>query len=162
MIKLFVSDVDGTLTDGTVYYNADGEQLKRFNFKDGRGLRLLKDKEVITCIITSEMSLITRARFKVLNGYGNLDHYIPGMWDYGKLDEIDKLCKRYLIGRHEVAYIGDDTNDIDVMNYAGYKACPKDANYKVKKVKGIKVMKSKGGYGCVREYIDYLIKRKLV
>lgn len=161
-IKLFISDIDGTLTDGTVYYSEKGEELKQFSHRDGRGFHLLYELGVKCALITSESKGINKSRFEKFNKLGTVQDYADDVYGQGKLNKIINLCQKYNITPDEIAFIGDDTNDLESLKYVKYKACPKDANYLVKKIKGIKIMKNKGGHGAVREYIDYLIKKGLM
>jgi N-acylneuraminate cytidylyltransferase len=172
-IKLFVSDIDGTLTDGTVYYSEKGEELKQFSHRDGRGFHLLHHDFNIKCaLITSENKGINKTRFEKFNRLGTVQYYADNVYGKGKLEKLFTICKKAfdlhydfdieMFIKNHVAFIGDDTNDLDVLNIVKYKACPSDTNYLVKKVKGIKVMKNKGGYGAVREFIDWLIKKDLI
>jgi len=162
-IKLFISDIDGTLTDGTVYYSEKGEELKQFSHRDGRAFHLLHhDHNIICALITSETGGINQARFEKFKTLNTVKDFFGSSYGKGKKDKIIYLCKKYNIKPQEVAFIGDDTNDKEALSYVKYKACPFDANYLVKKIKGIKVLKSKGGHGAVREWADYLIKKGLV
>jgi len=161
-IKLFLSDIDGTLTDGSIYYSEKGEELKQFSHKDGRGFHLLHKLGIKCVLITSESEGINKARFEKFNRLGTVKDYIDNVYGKGKLNKVINICKKYNINSDEIAYIGDDTNDNAALVLAGYKACPADANYLVKKIKGIKVMKAKGGQGAVREFIDWLIKKGFV
>lgn len=169
-IKLFISDIDGTLTDGTVYYSERGEELKQFSHRDGRGFHLLHHEYNIVCVlITSESGGINATRAEKFKRLGMVREYYDGDFRFedgnkpiSKKDILIYLCKKYNLLSNEIAFIGDDTNDLEALNFVGYKACPVDANYLIKKIKGIKIMKNKGGHGAVREWIDYLIEKKLV
>lgn len=151
-IKLFVTDVDGTLTDGCMYYAENGLELKKFNFKDGMGFKLLRDLGIKTAIITSENTPIVKKRADKLK----VDYLSMGSW--AKLEFVKKICDELNISLNEVAYIGDDINDIELLNSVGYKACPKDAVKKVKSINGIMVLDNIGGNGAVREFIELLIE----
>ena len=151
MIKLFASDVDGTMTDGCMYYAENGIELKKFNFRDGMGFKLIKNAGVKTAIITSENTSIVQKRADKLN----VDFLGLGVWE--KLDFVKNICKELNISLDEVAYIGDDINDIELLNAVKFKACPNDAVKKIKNINGIKILENKGGNGAVREFIDYLL-----
>lgn len=151
MIKLFASDVDGTMTDGCMYYAENGIELKKFNFRDGMGFKLLKNAGVKTAIITSENTSIVQKRADKLN----VDFLGLGVWE--KLDFVKNICKELNISLDEVAYIGDDINDFELLNAVKFKACPNDAVKKIKNINGIKILENKGGNGAVREFIDYLL-----
>lgn len=150
-IKLFATDVDGTMTDACMYYSDDGIELKKFNFRDGMGFKLLRDVGIKTAIITSEDSSIVKRRADKLK----VDYLSMGTWK--KLEFVKKICKELKISFDEVAYIGDDINDIELLEAVGKKACPNDAVQKVKEIKNIEKMSLNGGQGAVREFIEKLL-----
>lgn len=152
-IKLFITDVDGTLTDGGMYYSENGDELKKFNTRDGMGLQLLRDAGIKTAIITSEDTEIVMNRAKKLK----VDYLVQGKRDGGKLAIAQNLCSQLGITMDEVAYIGDDINCIDLLFATGYKACPADACEKVKAIPDMNVMTRKGGEGCVREFSEFFL-----
>lgn len=155
MIKLFATDVDGTLTDGCMYYFENGLEAKKFNFQDGMGFKLLKDAGIKTAIITSEDSPIVEKRFQKLN----IDYLSMGNW--AKLDFVKKICAELNITLEEVAYIGDDINDLELLNAVKYKACPKNAVKAIKSIENIILLEHKGGDGAVREFIELLLSDKI-
>lgn len=150
-IKLFVTDVDGVLTDGGMYYSEHGDELKKFNTKDGVAVRLMKEMGIQTAIITGEDTDIVRHRAEKLK----IDYLYQGITC--KLDVLQQLCNELKIALSEVAYIGDDIGDVDVLRVVGYAACPADACSMVKSIPGIHVMEKSGGDGCVREWFDTLM-----
>ena len=150
-IKLFATDVDGTMTDGCMYYAENGIELKKFNFRDGMGFKLLRDAGIKTAIITSEDTPIVKKRADKLK----VDYLSMGTWE--KLDFVENICKELNISLNEVAYIGDDINDIELLNAVGLKACPNNSVKKVKEIENIKVLSSKGGDGAIREFIELII-----
>lgn len=150
-IKLFVTDVDGVLTDGGMYYSEHGDELKKFNTKDGVAFRLMKEKGIQTAIITGEDTEIVRRRAEKLK----IDYLYQGITC--KLDVLQQLCDELKIELSEVAYIGDDIGDADILRVVGYAACPADACSTVKSIPGIHVMEKSGGDGCVRELFDTVI-----
>lgn len=152
-IKLFLSDVDGTLTDAGMYYSENGDELKKFNTRDGMGFQLLREAGIQTGIITSEDTQIVANRAKKLK----LDFLIQGKRDGGKLAAAKDICSKLGITLNEVAYIGDDVNCLELLKAVGLAACPADACDSVKGISSIKVMTRKGGEGCVREFIEKLI-----
>ena len=152
-VKLFLCDVDGTLTDGGMYYSEKGDELKKFNTHDGMGLQLLREAGIKTGIITSENTRIVENRGKKLN----VDFLYQGKRDGGKLAVAKELCAQLGITLDEVAYIGDDVNCVELLEAAGVKACPADACDEVKAIAGIQVMKKQGGEGCVREFVQKII-----
>lgn len=152
-IKLFLSDVDGTLTDGGMYYSENGDELKKFNTRDGMGFQLLREAGIKTGIITSENTQIVEKRAQKLK----IDFLIQGKRNEGKLAVATEICQQLGITLDEVAYIGDDINCYDLLYAVGLAACPINACEKIKQIPSIKVMKSKGGEGCVREFIDNIL-----
>lgn len=153
-IKLFISDVDGTLTDGGMYYSESGDELKKFNTRDGMGFQLLRELGIKTGIITSERTQIVESRAKKLK----IDYLIQGKRNDGKFEAVREICDREGISLEEVAYIGDDINCYELLNAVGLKACPADACERIKQIGGIEIMKKKGGEGCVREFIEYVLE----
>ena len=120
MIKLFVSDIDGTLTDGTCEYGVNGEISKRFSHKDGRGFYLLKEKTNIkTAWVTTEIRGINKARADKLIKLGTLNYFADGAWNKGKIEKVNDICKELNTSINEVAFIGDDTNDLDLLSIVG-------------------------------------------
>lgn len=153
-IKLFLCDVDGTLTDGGMYYSENGDELKKFNTRDGMGFQLLRETGIKTGIITSEDTNIVENRAKKLK----VDFLYQGKRNGGKLAAAKEMCERMGITLDEVAYIGDDVNCTELLEAVGMKACPTDACEEVKSIAGIRVMTKKGGNGCVREFIEEILK----
>ena len=151
-IKLFLCDVDGTLTDGGMYYSESGDELKKFNTRDGMGFQLLRETGIKTGIITSEDTKIVENRAKKLK----VDFLYQGKRDGGKLAVAKDICDKMDITLDEVAYIGDDINCVKLLSAVGVAACPADACVKVKNIPQIKIMSRKGGEGCIREFVDYI------
>lgn len=152
-IRLFLTDVDGTLTDGGMYYTAEGDAMKKFNTRDGMGLQLMQKTGVKVGIITSENTAIVTKRAEKLG----LDYLVQGKRDGGKLAATREICEAMGITLAEVAYIGDDVNCAELLRSAGTAACPADAMPQVKAIPGIRIMSLKGGEGCVREFINELL-----
>lgn len=150
-IKVFFTDVDGTLTDSGMYYGDNGEVLKKFSTRDGKGFELLRKAGIKTGIITSEQTTIVEQRAKKIKA----DFLYQGIAD--KLETIENFCSVNNISLDEIAYIGDDINDLDLLSQAGLAACPADSSDKVKAIPGIKVLACEGGKGAVREFIDNYI-----
>lgn len=155
-IRLFLTDVDGTLTDGGMYYSADGDVMKKFNARDGMGLQLLQKAGIKVGIITSENTGIVSRRAEKLG----VDFLVQGQRDGGKLAACSDICETLATGLDTVAYIGDDVNCIDILRAVGVAACPADAVADVKAIHGIRVMNLKGGEGCVREFADMILKER--
>lgn len=154
-VKLFLCDVDGTLTDGGMYYTENDDELKKFNTRDGMGFQLLREAEIKTGIITSENTKIVEKRAKKLNA----DFLYQGKRGGGKLSVAKEICRQLDITLDEVAYIGDDLNCVELLEAVGVKACPTDADKRVKEIPNIFVTLNKGGNGCVREFIDKILDR---
>ena len=150
-IKLLGTDVDGTLTDGGMYYTADGDVMKRFHVHDGMGLKLCQKAGIKVAILTSENTPIVAKRGEKLK----LDYVFQGM--KCKLELIKEVCEELGIGLENVAYIGDDINDFDILSAVGLKACPANALPKIKNIPNIKIMEKEGGSGAVREFIEKYI-----
>lgn len=153
-IKLFLSDVDGTLTDGGMYYSETGDELKKFNTRDGMGFQLLREAGIKTGIITSENTNIVENRARKLK----IDFLRQSKRDGGKVGAAQEICDELGITFDEVAYIGDDINCYDLLSKTGFAACPSDACDKVKNIPNIIMMKRRGGEGCVREFVEILMR----
>jgi 3-deoxy-D-manno-octulosonate 8-phosphate phosphatase (KDO 8-P phosphatase) len=149
--KLLVLDVDGVMTDAGVYYTENGDELKKFNTKDGLAIKKLTDTGKYVGFITSgKNTKIVENRAKLLG----VQKVFIGSWQ--KPDVIQSWCEELKIDFRNVAYIGDDINDLPAIQKAGLSACPSDAVDSVKKAVHI-VLSNKGGEGCVREFIDTYI-----
>lgn len=154
-IKLFLSDVDGVLTDAGMYYSETGDELKKFNTHDGMAFKLLHEAGIKTGIITSEHTQIVENRAKKLQ----VDYLYQGKREGGKLAAAREICTKEGITLAEVAYIGDDINCIDLLSAAGMAFCPVDAVDEIKSLPGIVILNKKGGEGVVREIIKLLLKK---
>ncbi len=152
-IKMIISDCDGVLTDGGMYYNENGDYLKKFNTRDGMGISLLKGHDIKFAIITGENSEIVKRRAEKLG----ITEYYLGVKN--KLEIFNLLKQKYAISNEEIAYIGDDINDYEVMRNAGLACCPSNAIESVKSVAGY-VTNTKSGEGVVREVIDYILNNR--
>jgi len=150
-IRLLAIDVDGTLTDGGMYYSASGEELKKFNTRDGQGLELLRNAGIEAAIITKENSPIARARAEKLK----IDKCHIGITD--KISCLKTLCSDMKISLASVAYIGDDVSDLECMKAAGFAACPSDAAETIRSISHY-ICKHPGGAGAVREVCELLIQ----
>ena len=152
-IKLLAMDVDGTLTDGRIYIGSDGEVMKAFDVKDGYGIVRFRQAGGIPVIITGRQSRIVEQRCRELR----ITELYQGVSD--KLDCLMKLASKYGIEREEIAYMGDDLNDLACIEYAGVSACPGDAMEAVRQSCSY-VCTCSGGRGAVREFLDYLDKEQ--
>jgi len=149
-IKMFLTDCDGCLTDGGMYYSEFGDELKKFNTRDGMGFKLLREKGVITGIITSESVDLNRRRAEKLK----LNELIAGCQN--KLEAIKQLCEKYDIALENVCYIGDDINDIEAIKAVGYGCCPANAMPEVIAAADY-VTNAKGGEGVIRQVANKLM-----
>lgn len=154
-IKLFLTDVDGTLTDGGMYYGSDGTEFKKFNTRDGMGLQMLQRAGVKVGIVTSENTPINVNRARKLG----VDFLKQSARDGGKLAATQEICDEMGITLQDVAYVGDDVNCYDLLAAVGWAACPADACDKVRGIPGIHILKRRGGDACVREWIDMILAR---
>lgn len=152
-IKLFLTDVDGVLTDAGMYYSENGDELKKFNTRDGMGLKLLQNAGIKTGFITTEKTNIVTNRAKKLA----IDFLYQGKRDGGKLSAAKELCKKMGITLNEVAYIGDDINCKELLENVGLAACPYDAEEAILEIPGIHILSHKGGDGCVRQLANYIL-----
>jgi YrbI family 3-deoxy-D-manno-octulosonate 8-phosphate phosphatase len=153
-IKLLISDVDGVLTDTGVYYDEKGDALRRFSLRDGMGierLRLLADVETI--LLSGEDSPSIKKRAEKLG----ITEYHLGIRD--KLPTVRAIIQKRGLSPEEVAYIGDDLNDIEAMAEVGLRACPADA-YEVLLGYCDYVCSNKGGFGAFREFAELIICAK--
>lgn len=153
-IKLFITDIDGTLTDGGMYYSENGDELKKFNTRDGMGLQMLREAGIKTAIITSEDRKLNQRRADKLK----VDYFRQGKMNSGKVSVVEEIVKEMGITMREVAYIGDDVNCYDLLSLVGLAACPSDACEIIKSIPDIRVMSRKGGEGCVRELVGYILQ----
>ena len=149
-IKMFLTDCDGCLTDGGMYYSEHGDEQKKLNTRDGMGFALLRNKGIVTGIVTSENVDLNKRRAQKLK----LDVLEAGCKD--KVAAVKALCEKYAISLENVAYIGDDINDLDVIKMVGYGCCPADAMPQVRDVAKY-VTKAKGGEGVIREVVEAII-----
>lgn len=149
-IRLIVLDVDGTLTDGGIYYSSDGTESKRFSVKDGLGLRAAKAAGLKLAILTGRVSPMVRRRAEELR----FDYLTEGQQK--KTEAMKDLMKQAGAGTDEVCYIGDDINDLPCMELAGVKMCPADAAREVREICDF-VSSLPGGAGAVRECLEVIL-----
>jgi len=153
-IKILMTDCDGVLTDTGVYYGASGEMLKRFSIRDGMGVERLKTISGIEVgIITGEgsKSVINRAKkLAIKELHLNIKN---------KKKILNEILEKKNYSFKNLAYIGDDVNDLEAINLSGLSACPSDAIELIKESVDI-VLNSKGGNGAFREFCELIIKNK--
>lgn len=150
MIKYLIIDVDGTLTDGTVYIGNTGELCKGFHVRDGLGIQKIITRGIVPIILTSRISQIVIQRCEELG----IKEIYQGIKD--KKEGIERIIQKYGIKAEELAYIADDVNDLEAIQYACIRGCPKDAAFEIKDVCNF-ISHYKGGYGAVRELCEYLM-----
>ena len=149
-IKLILTDVDGVLTDGCMYYSSKGEELKKFHTRDGMAVELLLQKNIKTIIITREKSkiVISRAKkikvFKVYSGVKQKDKI------------LNQICTKFKVAPNEIVFIGDDINDEKIMKLIGLSFAPSDATQTTKNIADI-ITNARGGQGVLREVTDEIL-----
>lgn len=152
-IRFLVMDVDGTLTDGKIYISNNGEMFKAFNIKDGYTIYTLDKVGIIPIIITGRSSEIVAKRADELR----IKECHQGVSD--KLSKLHEVLSKYNGSLEEVAYIGDDYNDMECMRSCGFTGCPADAEEDIKPEADYVCM-SKSGEGAVREFVKYILKKE--
>lgn len=158
-VKLFLTDVDGCLTDGGMYYTAEGEVMKRFCVYDGMGMVCLQQAGIPCGILTSENSMIVKARAEKLK----LQYLYLGVGSkvnpncLTKLQAAQKICDELGITLKDVCFVGDDINDVELLSAVGYPCCPPNARPEVLNIPGIRVLKTPGGQGAIREVTDSIL-----
>lgn len=150
-IKIFLSDVDGVLTDAGMYYTENGDEFKKFCTYDGMGFQLLQKSGVKVGMLTTEDRELNRRRAKKLG----LDFDFHGAKD--KLQIVKELCEREKITLNEVAYIGDDVNCFELLSNVGIAACPNNAVKRIKSIPNIIHLQKNGGEGVVREFVELIL-----
>ncbi|CBW76118.1 3-deoxy-D-manno-octulosonate 8-phosphate phosphatase [Mycetohabitans rhizoxinica] len=150
-VKLMIFDVDGVLTDGTLYFTPDGDAMKGFNSMDGHGLKLLEQAGVATAIITGRQSKIVELRAREIR----VSYLYQGISD--KLVAFGKLLDAAGVTANECGYMGDDWPDLAVMLRVGFAAAPAGAHPEVRS-RAHWIATAHGGHGAAREVIDTLLR----
>jgi 3-deoxy-D-manno-octulosonate 8-phosphate phosphatase (KDO 8-P phosphatase) len=153
MIELIILDVDGTLTDGTIYYSNEGEEIKAFNVKDGLMIKSWNALGKRSAIITGRTSNIVDKRAK------ELDITFIRQGVKNKKAEVDKILKENNINYNQVAFIGDDMNDYNLLKRVKESYCPYDANPIIQELVKHR-LHTKGGNGCVAEMIEMILRQE--
>ena len=148
--KLILTDIDGVWTDGGMYYDAGNVELKKFNTYDSAGVLFAHNLHIPVGIITGENTQIVQRRADKLK----VDYCYLGVKD--KLSVVKTLCKELSITLAQVAYIGDDLNDMDVLSKVGFAGVPVSAPEYVKQLANVPLSK-KGGEGVFREFVEVII-----
>ena len=149
-VRLAIFDVDGVMTDGTLYLGADGEAFKAFNILDGHGLKMLREAGVATAILSGRKHAAVGRRAKELS----IDHVVQGRSD--KVPEFEKLIKRLKLEAQACAYVGDDLPDLPVLRRCGLAVAVANAVEAVK-AEAHYVTRAAGGRGAVREVCDMIL-----
>lgn len=179
-IRLFLTDVDGCLTDGGMYYSANGEEMKRFCVVDGMGMVLLRQAGIACGILTSETTPIVEARARKLQ----LDYLYQGVGSkmgktfclrshpttaeaerlapLTKKEAAEAICQELGITLCDVCFVGDDVNDLDLLRAVGHPACPANARPEIKAVPGIYLIPCEGGNGAIRHLCDLILNAKKI
>jgi len=152
-IKLLLTDVDGVLTDGGMYYSKNGDIMKKFHVRDGMGVTLLRKNNIPTIIVTKEKNVIVKEWAKKMK----IKKTYQGILEKDKI--LDIVCKNFKINAKEVAYIGDDINDIPLLQKVGFSATPKDGIVMAKKICHF-TCSCKGGEGVLREVAELILLNK--
>lgn len=150
-IKLVAMDVDGVLTDAGMYYTETGDELKKFNTRDGMGVALVRQAGLKTAILTRESTEIVKRRGAKMR----IDHVFIGVTD--KLTLMKQLLSEIGLTLEEVAYIGDDVNDYELLAHVGLAAAVQDASRLPKSVAHL-ITEAKGGEGAVRELCEIILE----
>jgi len=149
-IRLFATDVDGVLTDAGMYYSESGDEWKKFNTRDGMGIKLLQRAGIITAIVTQERTKLVARRAEKLM----IPELHQGVMD--KLTVIREMASRHGLSLKQVAYIGDDVNDLEALKAVGFSASPADGLPDIVAAVDY-VCRKKGGEGAVREIIEMIL-----
>mgnify|MGYP003683710435 CR=1 FL=1 len=152
-VRLVLTDVDGVLTDGGMYYSEKGESLKKFNTRDGMGFELLLKNNIKTVMITRENSKIALVRGKKIKSALTIINCRQ------KELELPKICRRFNLKPEQIAYLGDDVNDAAIMKKVLVSFSPSDGHYTIKQLADF-VCETKGGDGVFREVADMIIQSK--
>ena len=137
-----------------MYYSEQGELLKKFNTRDGMAIELLREKNIPVIFITREKSKHVIQRAKKLS----VPEVFVGIKN--KITLLSKICQKYNVKKNEIAYIGDDLNDLQIINSIGFSATPSDGNYMIKKNVDY-TCEIAGGMGAFREFADLIVKKKM-
>jgi 3-deoxy-D-manno-octulosonate 8-phosphate phosphatase (KDO 8-P phosphatase) len=146
-IKLFLTDIDGVWTDGGMYYDQEGNEFKKFNTSDSAGVLFCRLSDINVGIITGENSQAVKRRAEKLK----IEHYFLGIKD--KVKVAKNLIDELGISWEEVAYIGDDINDIQLLKKVGLSACPINSPEYIKELVNW-VIPTKGGDGAFRHFVE--------
>ncbi|MDE6835748.1 MAG: HAD-IIIA family hydrolase [Muribaculaceae bacterium] len=151
--KLFITDIDGVWTDGGMYYTAEGDVMKRFSVKDGWGVAFLRHLDIPVAIMTGENSQVVARRAEKLK----IDRCYLGVKD--KLALASSLCEELGISLREVAFIGDDINDLPLLREVGFPGCPENTPFYVA-AHARYIGEKSGGDGAFREFVETILAQE--
>lgn len=152
-IKYMIIDIDGTMTDGGIYYDENGNEIKKFSTKDAVGFFAAQIAQIRTIVVTGRECKATIKRLEELK----VDEYVQNVKD--KFEYLHKYIKINGICKCELGYIGDDLNDLKAMALADFVACPSDSCQEIREIAEY-VSSKKGGEGVVRDIIEYLLRQR--
>lgn len=152
-IKVILTDVDGVLTDGGMYYSASGDVMKKFHARDGMAISLLKKNGIPTIIVTKEKTAIVKkwaSKMPITKLYDGI---------IKKEKILEKISKEFKVKPFEIAFIGDDVNDINLLKSVGFSVMPNDGIKQLKKICDYQCM-TIGGNGVLREIAELIFEKK--
>ena len=150
-IKCIITDVDGVMTDGSIIYDNAGMEYKKFSVKDGQIIQYLKSNKILIGVITGRDSQVVRNRCTELQ----MDFHFHGVKN--KDEKIQAILKEFGLSKNEIAYVGDDLNDLPILTQIGLSVTPSDGHYKVQEKVDL-VLQAKGGEGALREFADIILE----
>jgi YrbI family 3-deoxy-D-manno-octulosonate 8-phosphate phosphatase len=153
-IKLVLTDVDGVLTDGGMYYTKNGDNMKKFFVRDGMGVTLLRKNNIPTIIVTKEKNVIIKKWATAMK----IEKLFQGIIE--KENILKTVCDDFKVSSKEVSYIGDDINDLGLLNKVGFSVCPKDSALIVQNNCDY-ICENEGGRGAFRELADIILSQKI-
>lgn len=149
---MIITDIDGVWTDGGLFYTIDGLVMKRFQVKDGMGVNIARQKGIETAIISgdaSEIAVVRGQKLKIELIYKNIEN---------KKEVLDEICGIRNLSYENIAFIGDDINDLEIINFVGLSAAPSDASAQVIEIVDY-ICKKRGGEGAFREFVELITGR---
>ncbi len=150
-LKLIIFDVDGVFTDGSVFLSENGKEMLKFSRIDGRGISLIRQKDFKTAVITSEDSEIVKLRMNKLK----IDNIFVGIKD--KMNIYNELKSKYSLNDNNICFLGDDTQDLEILKIVGFSCCPSNAQ-RIVKEHSIYKSSFKGGEGFVRDVCNLILE----
>ncbi len=154
MIRLFVMDVDGTMTDGAVYLDDRGGEFKRFDVRDGLGISMLLSQGIGAAILSGRESAVTSRRAEELG----ISKVLQGIKD--KIKALRQMSEEMSLNPSEIAYMGDDANDAECLGWAGIGFAPSDSRREALDAADV-VVPSRGGYGAVRDAVEIILSGRV-